>query len=387
LIFLKRGRHGVLILAPTILFCVGAKRVMMMLEKDDPSPFLDPAAVEVWDTWFRLREGGQLRDISVEATWERVARALAQAETAPPSRWLARMIDVQARWQVVFDERILAGAGTRNFPWPADPLAVLNAASFVRAPFTAIAHFDFDSFRAAADLAVHGLDNALVLHAAGNSAFADLRVGMMGIADALVLLGKRYDSPSGRVLAGQIAQALAEACLGANSRLARDRGHLPGGTDAAVELLRQRGIQPGLVESVQRTGLRHQRLTEITSQRRLARLANDVADALDPLDRSDSSWDGATPVGARAKRTGGYACIIAKRSGALSGPMPTVIDGRHRSSIAAQIALRGAVQPWIDAPIDYPFRVEHAPDAHATERLRQLAAANRLGDLNLAFNA
>ena len=360
---------------------------MMMLERDSPSPFLDPVAVEAWDAWFRWREDGQLRDISVEATWERVAGALAQAESVPSARWLARMIDMQARWQVVFDERILAGAGTRNFAWPADPLAVLNAASFVRAPFSAGAQFDFDEFRAAADLAVHGLDNALVLHGAGNDVYGDLRVGMMGIADALALLGKRYDSPSGRVQAGQIAQALAEACLGANIRLARDRGHLPGGTDAAVELLLQRGVQPGLVESVQRTGLRHQRVTAITSQRRLARFANDVADGLDPIDRCDLSWDGASPVGARTRRTGGYACIIAKRSSALSGSMPTVIDGRRRSSIAAQIALRGAVQPWIDAPIDYPFRIEHAPDAQATERLRQLAAANRLGDLNLALNA
>ena len=53
---------------------------MMMLERDSPSPFLDPVAVEAWDAWFRWREDGQLRDISVEATWERVAGALAQAE-------------------------------------------------------------------------------------------------------------------------------------------------------------------------------------------------------------------------------------------------------------------------------------------------------------------
>ena len=116
---------------------------MTMLEKDAPSPFLDPGSVEVWDTWFRWREDGQLRDISIEATWERVARALANAETTASRRWLGRMIDVQARWQVVFDQRILAGAGTRNFAWPGDPVAVLNAASFVRAPFTPGARFDF----------------------------------------------------------------------------------------------------------------------------------------------------------------------------------------------------------------------------------------------------
>ncbi len=361
---------------------------MTMLEKDEPSPFLDPGAVEVWDTWFRWREDGQLRDISIEATWERVARALAQAEPAASPRWVMRMIDAQAQWQVVFDERILAAAGTRNFAWPGDPVAVLNAASFVRAPFAAGVRFDFDALRAAADLAVRALDNALVLHAGSRgSPFADLRVGMIGIADALAMMGKRYDSPSGRVLAGQIALALAQACLAANSCLAHDRGALPGATMAAVELARLRDTPAGLVESVQRTGVRHRRVTAITSQRRLAQLANDVADALDPVDRTDTYGAGASAASGRTiKRAGGYACLVAKRSGAAPDAAIALIDSQRKSTIAAQISLRGAVQPWIDAPIDYPFRVARAPDAQAAERLQQLAFANRLGSLNLAVS-
>jgi len=359
-----------------------------MLEKDDPSPFLDPAAVEVWDTWFRWREKGQLRDISVEATWERVARALAQAGTADFPNWLARMIDAQARWQVVFDERILAGAGTRDFTWPGDPLAVLNAASFVRAPFAADARFDFESFRAAAELAVRGLDNALLLHQGGkDSAFADLRVGMIGIADTLAMMGKHHDSASGRELAGQIAKELAHACLAANCDLAHDRGALPGAALGAVELSRQRGMPVALVESAQRSGVRHRRVTAITSQPRLARLANDVADALDPIDRTDTHRDGTSATGGRIKRAGGYACLVAKRGGAVADAAIALIDSQRKSSIAAQISLRGAVQPWIDAPIDYPFRVAHAPDAQVTEQLQQLAAANRLGDLTLAVDS
>jgi hypothetical protein len=359
-----------------------------MLEKDDPSPFLDPAAVEVWDTWFRWREQGQLRDISVEATWERVARALAQAETAAFPNWLARLIDVQARWQVVFDERILAGAGTRNFPWPRDPLAVLNAASFVRAPFAADSRFDFDSFHAAAELAVRGLDNALVLHqSCYHHAFDDLRVGMIGIADTLAMMGRRHDSAPGHELAGQIAQALARACLAANSCLARDRGALPGAALAAVELARQRGMPTALVESAQRNGVRHRRVTAITSQPRLARLANDVTDGLDPLDCADSVRSTLSSSSGRTKRSGGYASLMAKRGGALAGAAAAFIESERNSSIAAQIGLRGAVQAWIDAPIDYAFRVAQAPDAQAAEQLQQLAAANGLGKVIFVVEA
>lgn len=359
----------------------------MMFEKDDPSPFIDPTAVEVWDTWFRWREDGQLRDISIEATWERVARALALVEAAPSPRWVNRVIDAQARWQIVFDERILAGAGTRNFAWPRDPVAVLNLASLVNAPLSTHAHFDFDSLRAAAELAVESLDNALLAGTSPDDAFADLRVGVIGLADALALLGKRYDSPAGRVLAGRMAQTLAEGALRANVRLAQSRGPQADRGAAGIEKARLRGMPADLIEAASHAGLRHARVTAITSQRRLAQLANDVTDALDPLEFGESQRINATAGAARAKRSGGYVQAVARRMGALPRAVASAIDDRHPSSLAAQITLRGAVQPWIDAPIDYPFRVERAPDAQAAVRWKQLAAANRLGELTVAVNS
>ena len=358
----------------------------MMLEKDDPSPFLDPNSVEVWDTWFRWREDGQLRDISIEATWERVARALARTESVPPSRWVNRVIDAQARWQIVFDERILAGAGTRNFVWPHDPIAVLNVASFVSAPFTTHACLDLEAFRTAAELAVESLDNALLTSKEPDNAFANMGVGVIGLADALALLGKRYDSPAGRVLAGRMAQTLAEGALRANVRLAHDRGARADRGAVAIEKARARGFAQDLVEAAERTGLRHACVTAITSQRRLAQLANDVADALDPLEPGDPQRVNAKGT-VRTKRCSGYVQAVARRLGTQPKAASTAIDDRHASSLAAQITLRGAVQPWIDVPIEYPFRVERAPDAQAAVRWKQLAEANRLGDLTLTVNS
>ena len=78
---------------------------------------------------------------------------------------------------------------------------------------------------------------------------------------------------------------------------------------------------------------------------------------------------------------------MAKRGGALAGAAAAFIEGERNSSIAAQIGLRGAVQAWIDAPIDYAFRVAQAPDARVAEHLQQLAAANGLGNVNFVVNA
>jgi len=344
----------------------------MTLQKFEASPFLDAAAVEAWDAWFRLRENGRLRDICVEATWDRVARAL--AAPAQSVRWMTRVIDAQAHWNIVLDARILAGAGMPAFAWPDDPVAVVNAASFVSAPFSRAAEFDFGALRATADLAVECLDNALQLNRHDGTVFSDLRVGLIGVADAIVMLQKRYDSASGRVLASRIAQAIAEACFEADLRLARTRGATTmARSGAAIAQARKRGMPVDLIEAAERTGVRHLRLTAINSQRRLAEFANHTTDAIDPL-----------PTG---KTVSSYAALVAGRSATAPARIADLLPLSGRQSISAQLALRGAMQPWIDAPIDYPLQVDELPDTRATAHWRRIAAAHHLGDLVLQRQA
>src|SRR5690349_13033222 len=123
-----------------------------MLERHQPSPFLDTAAVDAWDAWFRLREHGELRDVSVETTWKRVANALVERETDSRTTWCARLFEAQAQWRLLIDARIIATAGTAKPEWPADPVAVLNAASFVEAAYKPQAHVDHDMLANMAEL-------------------------------------------------------------------------------------------------------------------------------------------------------------------------------------------------------------------------------------------
>lgn len=54
------------------------------------APFIDAAAVEAWDAWFRWRDD-ELHDLSIEDTWWRVAATLASAEAEPEAcRWRSR---------------------------------------------------------------------------------------------------------------------------------------------------------------------------------------------------------------------------------------------------------------------------------------------------------
>jgi ribonucleoside-diphosphate reductase alpha chain len=69
-----------------------------------------PIARHVWET----RYCADAMEISVQATWRRVAHALAQAETANRNDWEQRFLDILRDFQFVPGGRILAGAGTQR---------------------------------------------------------------------------------------------------------------------------------------------------------------------------------------------------------------------------------------------------------------------------------
>lgn len=318
------------------------------------SPFLDAAAVDAWDAWFRLRENGELRDLSVESTWQRVADAIAAAEPAARTQWSRRFFDALSAWRVLIDERVLADAGTRHAEWPSDPAAVLDLPSFVLGAYGAGAQFDEPALSEAAGLAVRCLDDIGLLRGDGVCA---PRLGVVGLADALALLGIDYASDAARRHAALVARTIAEGSLAASIWLARERGARAELTGELRAAWTARAVPQQLIDDAAQFGLRHARLTAIESQRRLALFANNVSDAVDPLDcaygpRSITSWRGINAV--RPGRGHGYAAAVARLAAGGEAILRTVAPTREVPA-AAQRALRMAMQPFIDAPIDYPL--------------------------------
>jgi len=66
----------------------------------------------IWDTKYRFRELGGIRDQNVEDTWRRVARALASVEKSGAVEWETRFYNVLEGFKFLPGGRILAGAGT-----------------------------------------------------------------------------------------------------------------------------------------------------------------------------------------------------------------------------------------------------------------------------------
>lgn len=322
-----------------------------MVDLHHPSPFIELAAVEAWDAWFRWRERADLRDFSIEDTWRRVSGALASVEPdGEVATWQMRFMNALASWQLLPDERLLADAGTGKITWHCSALhASLNAAAFVSLTPLSNASLDLQALGDCAALATRALDNAALLAGVPTPC---LRIGIMGVADALVLLGHRYWSNAGRAQAVAMARALAEGCLRGSAVLAFARGAHDGAVDAALARAAQRGTPSRLPRNALYHGLRHIQLTAITSQSRLALLANDVEDAVDPLRGDRHVHVIAAPDGRRTVLSSGYALNVLRGHGTARDCRP---DTLAVLPWAAQIEMRAALQPWIDAPIDYPL--------------------------------
>ncbi|HEX5959913.1 MAG TPA: hypothetical protein VFY97_01530 [Rhodanobacteraceae bacterium] len=358
--------HATLAYVPTVAAAMEVHRV---------SPFIEAASVEAWDAWFRWRNGTSLHDISIEDTWQRVATALAAAEESDvASLWASRFNEALAGWRVLPDERLLASAGTRRIGWKrGDLCASLNAAAFVFAAGTVHAHIDRNAVLECARLAVRMLDNAYRI--AGLAA-PRIRVGLIGMADALLLLGLDYDSEGGRSEAGAFSAALCKGCMYGSVQLARDRGPAPADPGAAIARAMRRGDDRNLLRDARRHGLRYLELTSITSQRRLALLANDVSDALDPLREDNHVHYIDAPGGERVLHSSGYALNVLRAGGRCDA---VHLETSTMLPWQAQVTMRAAVQPWMDEPISYPFLLRGMPGAPQRREAARLGAMHGLG--------
>lgn len=79
------------------------------------SSFLEPISEIVWDIKYRYRQNSQIIDQSMEDTWNRVAKAIAEAESPNnKSYWQKQFYEILENFLFLPGGRILAGAGTSH---------------------------------------------------------------------------------------------------------------------------------------------------------------------------------------------------------------------------------------------------------------------------------
>ncbi|MDO9466135.1 MAG: adenosylcobalamin-dependent ribonucleoside-diphosphate reductase [Thiobacillus sp.] len=303
------------------------------------------------------------RTLKARALWQRILRAA--YDTAEPG---VLFVDTINRDNTLASLETLSATNPCGEiplpPYGACDLGSLNLTAFVTAPFSPEARLDLDALAAATRLAVRFLDNVIdvsryPLPAQAGEARSKRRIGLgvTGLADALVLLGHRYDSEDARQLAAQAMQTLRDAAYRASVELAHEKGVFPAfARDAFLASGFARRLPDDIREAIAANGLRNSHLLAIAPAGTISLLANNCSSGIEPIFAGEAERRVLQPDGSyRTHAVLDYA-LQRWRAQGNSGVPPTFVEARQLDPLA-HLAMQATLQPYVDNAISKTINV------------------------------
>jgi len=352
---------------PDIEAFIAAKRQPGMLTRFNLSVLVTDGFLHAidsdreWPLVFPAEVAGRhmLRAVRARALWESLVRAA--YECAEPG---VIFIDrVRALDNLGYAERIGATNPCGEIPLPpygACDLGSLSLPRFVIAPFTPWARLDTAALGGAARIAVRMLDNVydvsgfpLPRQAETARASRRLGLGITGLADALIMVGLRYDSASAREWASAAMRTVTESAYLASVEIAREKGAFPlYDRERYLAMPFVHALPPELHAAIARDGIRNSHLTAIAPAGTISLLAGNVSSGLEPVyalsyERRIRQADGSVvrvPVQCHALEE--YARLRGRDE-----PLPEAFVTVDQVGTEAQLAMQGALQGHVDNAI------------------------------------
>jgi ribonucleoside-diphosphate reductase alpha chain len=271
-------------------------------------------------------------------------------------------------------------------PFGACNLGSLNLTAFVVDAFKSTARVDDASLRETTRLAVRFLDNVIdisrfPLARQQEQVLRTRRIGLgiTGLADALAMLGLRYDDERGRAIAASVMRSIRDAAYETSIGLARERGVFPA-FDADQYAARPfiQSLPPQLLGPIRRGGIRNSHLLAIAPAGTISLLAKNVSSGIEPI-------YGIETMRRVRDSEGGYRNFAltdyayAVWQAARAGPLDLPDYFLHCGSIAPgdHLRMQAALQPYVDGAISKTITL--AQDCARSEMTTIFETADELG--------
>jgi ribonucleoside-diphosphate reductase alpha chain len=347
---------------PDILDFIQAKQDPGRLRMFNLSVLVTDAFMEAVakdDPWDLVFKGSQYKTVKARELWDAIMRST-YAFAEPGVIFIDR---INARNNLYYCENISATNPCGEQPLPpygACLLGSINLTSLVRKPFEEDAHLDMEALDTAVRTSVRMMDNVVdvsgfPLAEQENEAKAKRRIGLgiTGLADALIMCGRRYGSDEAISLTHQWMKHFQRAAYLASIDLAKEKGpfalfdkdlYLAGESIQRLD----KDIRSG----IKKHGIRNALVTSIAPTGTISLLANNVSSGLEPVFSFTYTRNVLMPDGSRkSEEVSDYAYRLYRRLKGDTAPLPDYFVDAQVLAPMDHVKMQATIQEYIDSSI------------------------------------